>query len=382
MAHPRRARAVVETTLRDLDESYVELLSLLDPDVVLRRIIDEVPALAGFDVAWVGRPESEDRLVLGTSVGAHTDLLEGLVVPRGAGLGGKVLTSHRPMWVRDYITSPVITHDFANQAQSEGLKSMIAVPILHQGRILGVLYGANRREVEYGDRAADVLNQIAARTAVATVVAERAQHSAEVAVHEERRRLALELHDTVGAMLYTLGAGIRTLGAEVASVASLVDVKRRLRTLEEQAIEAAAVLRGSLKVLCAPPEQVALGVAVREDVRAFGDRTGVTARMITLTELPALERSRVKALSEAVREALLNVEKHAHADSVVVTLFAMDGGVAVSVADDGVGLSGPSPGGRGLGLGAVSDRLARVGGWVTVAESDDGGVNVQAWVPR
>src|SRR5204862_78756 len=78
----------------------------------------------------------------------------------------------------------------------------------------GVLYGANFTETDFGDRTACAMEQLAARTAATQVVAERARHAAEVAVHEERRRMALDLHDTVGAMLFTLGAGIRRLGDE------------------------------------------------------------------------------------------------------------------------------------------------------------------------
>lgn len=377
----RSARELAQETLRDLDDSYLELLSLLDVEAVIQRVVEDVPQLAGFDVAWVGRPDGDDRLVLGNSVGARTDLLEGLVVPRGIGLGGRVLTSHTPMWVKNYITSPQITHDFATQAQVEGLQSMIAVPILHGERVLGVLYGSHRFETDYGDRTAHLLDEIAARTAAATVVAERARHAAEVAVHEERRRVALELHDTVGAMLYTLGAGIRTLGAEVSSKA-LPEIRQRLQNLEEQAAEASAALRGSLRILSAPPEQVALGVALREDAHAFQERSGVTTRVITLTELPPLPRSRIRALSDATREALLNVEKHAKAESVVVTVFATAGGVAVTVSDDGVGLRDGPPSRGGLGLMSISDRLARMGGRVTISDTDDGGVSMQAWLPR
>jgi signal transduction histidine kinase len=103
--------------------------------------------------------------------------------------------------------------------------------------------------------------------------------------------------------------------------------------------------------------------------------------MITLTELPTLPRSRVWALADAAREALLNVEKHARAESVVISVFTLRGGVAVTVSDDGVGLGGGPGRHTGLGLAATSDRLARIGGSLAVAANDDGGVTVQAWVP-
>src|SRR5262249_13036969 len=134
-------------------------------------------------------------------------------------------------------------------------------------------------------------------------------------------------------------------------------------------------------VLSAPPEQVALGVAVREHCRAFQERTAIPARMITLTEVPPMTPSRIAALADTARESLLNVEKHARAQSVVVSVFATGDGVAVSVSDDGVGLSDDAATEPGLGLAAVTDRLARVGGGVTVSTNDDGGVTVNAWIP-
>lgn len=360
-----------------LEERYAETLALFDSAAAIQRMVATVPLLTGVDVAWVGEPDVGDQLVLQHSVNAVTGLVDGLVVPTGIGLGGKVLATRRPLWVSNYCTAQDITDHFKQKAGQEGLKAMIAVPILRGGQFLGVLYGANRYETQYGDRTALALEHVAARTATAQLIAERARHAAEVAVHEERRRLALELHDTVGAMLFTIGAGIRRLG-----VARELDEETRIRVsaLERQAAEAAEVLRGSLRVLSVAPEQVALPVALREHCRAFQERTGVVARMITLTDLPALPGPRVRALTDAVREALLNVEKHAQARSVVVSTFASRNGVAVAVCDDGVGFTEiPRP--AGLGLASMSDRLARVGGAVDIALNDDGGITVQAWVP-
>jgi signal transduction histidine kinase len=362
-----------------LDREYAEILALLDRTAAVQRMVTNVPHLAGVDVAFVGEPAGEDRIVLRHTVNiTTTDLVEGLVVPAGTGLGGKVLTARRPLWVSDYCTARDITHHFKTQAAAEGVKAMIAVPIVHDGQLLGVLYGANRYVTSFGDRTAQALEHVAARTAAAQIVAERARHAAEVAVHEERRRLALQLHDTVGATLFTLGAGIRRLGAEPGLDP---EVRTRVSAMEQQAVEAAAALRGSLRVLSATPEQVALGVALREHCRAFQDRSGITTRMIVLTELPTLPASRISALADAAREALLNAEKHAEARSVVVSVFAMRDGLAISVSDDGVGLADDYLGRAGLGLTSITDRLARVGGGMTIGRNEDGGVTIQAWVP-
>lgn len=377
-------RRPVPDALLALDEDYAEILALLDRTSANRRMVSTVPGCTGVEVAWVGEPGGVDEIVLHHPVNTTSGLVEGLVVPVGTGLGGRVLTARRPLWVSDYCAAPDISDHFKPQASAEGLMAMIAVPIVHDGQLLGVLYGANRERTVFGDRTAAALERVAARMTAAHLVVERTRHAAEVAVHEERRRLALELHDTVGAMLFTLGAGIRRLGEEPALDEA---VRARIAAIEQQALDAAAVLRGSLHVLSAPPEQVSLGVALREHCRAFEERTGTVARTITLTELPALPRARITALADATREALLNVEKHASAGSVVVSVFTIRGGVAVTVSDDGIGLGDGDGAGYGskaypgLGLSATAERLARVGGLLTVAPGDDGGVTVQAWVP-
>jgi signal transduction histidine kinase len=133
-------------------------------------------------------------------------------------------------------------------------------------------------------------------------------------------------------------------------------------------------------VLHASPQEVTLGVALRADCHSFEDRSGVPARVL-IVELPSLHPSRVNALIESVREALLNIEKHAHARSVVVTVCTGDGGVYASIVDDGVGL-GPRKPEPGLGLQSASDRLERVGGRLTLTQNDEGGLTFRAWVPK
>jgi signal transduction histidine kinase len=89
----------------------------------------------------------------------------------------------------------------------------------------------------------------------------------------------------------------------------------------------------------------------------------------------------VTALADSAREALLNVEKHARARSVVVTVSAQENGIAVTISDDGVGPGADPAHPGGLGLASMSDRLARVGGAATVTRNEDGGTMVRAWVP-
>jgi signal transduction histidine kinase len=269
--------------------------------------------------------------------------------------------------------------DVRGTVANEDVEATVAVPIVLDDRLLGVLYGADRRDGAAGDRATRTLVDTAAGMTAAELVAERARSMVDAAVRAERRKVGRELQDAVGARLLALRYGVRRL----ATLPGLDhDIRSRLVAIEAQAVEAAAALRRSLHLSSATPARVPLHVAIRTHCEAFQRRTAIATRMTTLTDLPPMTASRVAALADAARESLLNVEKHARARSVVATVLAVADRVAVTISDDGVGLPDCTTLEHGLGIAAVGEGLARVGGAMTIAPNEDGGVTVHAWVPN
>lgn len=84
--------------------------------------------------------------------GTGTDTLRGLVIAAGHGLGGKALAMGRPYTVTEYRTSRAISHEYDAAVAAEGLRSVLAVPVVVHRRVRGVLYGALRRPWALGDR--------------------------------------------------------------------------------------------------------------------------------------------------------------------------------------------------------------------------------------
>jgi DNA-binding CsgD family transcriptional regulator len=110
-----------------------------------------VPGGGGLPPAYGAR-----QFRIGELAGTATEALRGLSIATGNGLGGKTLAMGRPYAVTDYRSSRVISHEYDAAVASEGLRSVLAVPIVVHRRVRGVLYGALRQPFHLGDRPLNV----------------------------------------------------------------------------------------------------------------------------------------------------------------------------------------------------------------------------------
>jgi len=99
----------------------------------------------------------DDTLLLTEFFGTRTCGMRGLAVLPSAGLGGATVVARRPMSVADYRRASSITHDYDGPVLQEGIKSILAVPVVVEGRSRAVLYGAYRAAAPIGDRTADLM---------------------------------------------------------------------------------------------------------------------------------------------------------------------------------------------------------------------------------
>lgn len=107
----------------------------------------------GLPVAFGGLFSGAQQFRISELTGTTTNSLRGLAIAAGNGLGGKVLNLSRPISVIDYPVSRAISHEYDGAVGAEGLRSMMAVPVVVRGRVRGVLYGALRQPLILGDRA-------------------------------------------------------------------------------------------------------------------------------------------------------------------------------------------------------------------------------------
>jgi two-component system sensor histidine kinase UhpB len=213
-----------------------------------------------------------------------------------------------------------------------------------------------------------------------------------MAQEDERRRIARELHDQTGQELSTLLLSLRLF--RDASARPNPD----LPALRAQAAELAELARSTLDgvrtlALELRPrmlDDLGLATALRAYVEEWSRRANVRATYTASIEGTPLPSTTEIAVYRMVQEALTNVAKHADAASVWVTLELRDGALLAEVRDDGRGIAtngaarpGALQGGlsAGLGLFGAQERIALVGGRLTVESTPGGGTTVRAAIP-
>ncbi|MGV0745258.1 LuxR C-terminal-related transcriptional regulator [Mycolicibacterium sp. XJ870] len=137
------------------------LLRPRDADAVraeLRRMADDT----GLPLTFGGEVHG-DTLLLSEFFGTRTGAMRGLAVRPSAGLGGATMVARRPISVADYRRASAITHDYDGPVLSEGIRSILAVPVVVDGHARAVLYGAYRQSAPIGDRTAAAMMASAQR---------------------------------------------------------------------------------------------------------------------------------------------------------------------------------------------------------------------------
>ncbi len=171
-------------------------------------------------------------------------------------------------------------------------------------------------------------------------------------------------------------SGLRSIPRD-ASEPSPVAQATRIRTAEHGADELRRLLFAPLSTT-----DVELGTAIDILTSRFSQHTGIAVRVAQLGRARQVRYAQRQLLVRLAQEALLNVQQHAHASSVSVTLRYDSSSVVLMIQDDGIGLLDGTyerPGWRSLRT--MQYRLAEHDGRLDVFELDGGGVTVRASLP-
>jgi signal transduction histidine kinase len=199
------------------------------------------------------------------------------------------------------------------------------------------------------------------------------------AQEEERKRIALDIHDDTLQVITSMGMRLEALRRGISDPGQL----QTLEKLQRDVTTSIARLRRLVFDLSPPVlQRDGLVAGLRSYLEQTCEEAGLDFRMeINLKHEPPPEQRTV--LYRITKEALVNVRKHARANNVEVRLEDVDDGILVRVEDDGIGISVDGetlPPGH-LGMVAMRERAELAGGWSRVRSQPNRGTVVEVWVP-
>ncbi|MBA3341698.1 MAG: hypothetical protein H0T48_07670 [Gemmatimonadaceae bacterium] len=197
---------------------------------------------------------------------------------------------------------------------------------------------------------------------------------------EERRRLSRELHDETAQLL-------SAVKMELAGVRASLPPAQAERVDDAVTLTDAAIrsIRSAIEGLRPPLlDDLGLVPALRSLVSAFRERAGCEVRLSLScpADVPAPSREAELALFRVLQEALSNIARHACAATVWVTLDVAGDTFALTVEDDGRGIT-PSAASRNPGVGVIGmrERVAALGGSFELALREGSGTRLVARIP-
>ena len=206
----------------------------------------------------------------------------------------------------------------------------------------------------------------------------------ESAREDERVRVARELHDELGQVLTSLKLEFTWLVDQIRTGepkpgVQLVDKLQSLIGLVELSIATVRRISGDLRP--AVLDYLGLAAAIQWEATKFEARTGIRCRFRSRLKSKFLERERAVAVYRILQEALTNVVRHAHAGAVQIELSERGRLLALSVKDNGRGITkAESSSVSSIGLLGMRERARLFGGVVTIAGVRGRGTTVKVQV--
>ncbi|TRZ94011.1 MAG: HAMP domain-containing protein [Dehalococcoidia bacterium] len=264
-------------------------------------------------------------------------------------------------------------------------KSELAVAVKMGEKVLGVLDIESAEVDAFGEADLFTAQTLADQLAVALENARLYEETRQLAVMDERNRMAREIHDTL-AQGFT-GIILQLEAADQALSERPSELERHLSQAQNLARKSLAEARRSVWNLRPQAlEQLPLAEALGQEVDRFNKETGINVRFTVSGDRRDLLPEVETGLLRICQESLANVRKHAKASDVEVNLTFNESAVEMSISDNGVGFK-PDTTDRvskkrgAFGLIGMRERARGLGGTFEVQSKKGKGTLVHTVIP-
>jgi len=361
--------------LYQADEKILRNVSL---NQVFQTLVDVAVDMLHADrsvvFAW---DEEQTKVVPRVSQGFAPETLKVMEFAKGEGIVGQVLATGKPVIVTD-LDPEDLRPDLRAAIMAEGIKSFVHLPIVVDHKVVGVFNIGFTRPDFIAEDSVRLFSALVNRASISIANMELFEQTKDLAVMEERNRLARDLHDSAKqkafAALAQLGTARGILNGHgnsaslhLSEAENLVtDVIQELTFLVQEIYPIALQEKG-------------LPTTLREYIFEWENRNDTTVQFVTRNER-RLPIDVEQAIYRVSQESLANVARHSHAQRVDISLVYNGDSVQLSLADDGCGFdaSVKSP---GMGLRSIRERVSSIHGTVQVQSAPGHGTRILVQVP-
>jgi len=353
-----------------------EITSILNIDALMAQVVKLIRDTFGYYRVHIFLLDpAADQLVLRATSGGLKPHFQRIPVGERS-INSRAVQTGAAQLVND------VTHDpyYLLDERLPDTRSELIIPLRLGDQVIGTLDVHSAEVNAFTSEDVLVIQSLGDQIAIAIENARLYDRSRELAILEERTRLARDLHDSVTQSLYSvvlLTEGWRRLAA--GGNANLEEYLGRIGAITQQALKEMRLLIHELR----PPALESEGLlgALHQRIDAVEKRAGVEARLIVddLIELPAPAE---ESLYRIAQEALNNALKHSDATAVTIRICTQGDDVILEVSDNGRGfVPEAAERGGGLGLIGMKERARQLGGMLTVVSMPGQGTTVRAIIP-
>ena len=298
------------TSLRHLLDAVISIGADLDLSATLQRIVEAAASLADARYGALGvldatRTSLSEFITVGIDEDTRATIGD---LPKGHGILGLLIADPRPLRLPDLREHP---ESFGFPAGHPEMRTFLGVPITVRGEVFGNLYLTDKRSQEvFSDVDEELVVALAAAAGVAVDNARLHARVQELAVLEDRERIAMDLHDTVIQQLFAIGLSLEATSRRVRDQDAVQRIHLAVEDLDDTIKRIRSTIFGLAAAVSAPADGVrqrVLGL-VEEMTPSLPSSPRVLFEGPVDTAIPEAVGDEVLSV---LRELLSNAARHA-----------------------------------------------------------------------
>jgi len=263
----------------------------------------------------------------------------------------------------------------------QGIKTLLLVPLVLGEQNLGFVELRFAVAARLTSEDLNFAQALVHHATLALQLSRLAHRTEQMAVTEERNRMAREIHDTLaqafaGIVLHAEALGTSLEGSKARSRKSLLNIQKLARSGLEEARRSVQALRP--KAL----DNRSLTQALEEETRRFSEDAKLSCEFKQRGKALEMPVEMQNELFRVAQEAMTNLRKHARAKSAWINLEFKSRRVILTIRDNGVGLAATNSSKRkqGYGMATMRERALRIGGKLEIESPASGGTTIRVEV--